>query len=634
MKDLFRNPGITLVVLGICSTALHSKLRSISDFCLLFIVFNAANWIHSFTIRACAGWANFNYVSPYSGGSQVSATADSVRSSNTVTKENMERCGLIETASIILLPEYTKSLDKFSQQEMISAIAQDLNLESCFDKLESTEDIQDSDEMARRAKELEKMLYFCCSVIADQVSADLNFVSKGPDTNANRVAVKLAGNSDIIDVPLGRESFERFSNYGKEKNVQLFTLLSSLCTSTIIRPDIWYEVNMGAGDIPVLMVEIVSGSLGIASLEQTIHKLVCNTIDQLRLYMNLRTSPISEISSLVFPKHGDTSTGVTVVTVRFSPDSWKFCASFESISKYRVCTVMKEILRQNVDFLRSDTAHSGPWYLVKIYNLPAKSVQIASKHNIVIKQERSGGTVFLKYSPHSYAREQLFQFLSDTNPSLDGINSVAVRPISWVRIHGLHFFTFHAVEPPLSKARILSCFPEFVVKSAEALQVLHTKDKLAHLDIRTFNLGYILCDGGKEAKIVFIDLDSSTRELDDIAGSSKSKVEQRRKPDAWPIAVSYDVVRCDWRQWAMMIWSLLQLSQERKIYEGQLRSCPYDFLDDILTGQETDLDSLSSVDLMLKLNRLLQSDLFKANRNIGTSTLAAQVLINCTLFAI
>eukprot|EP00291_Cryptomonas_curvata_P024953 CAMPEP_0172173894 /NCGR_PEP_ID=MMETSP1050-20130122/13345_1 /TAXON_ID=233186 /ORGANISM="Cryptomonas curvata, Strain CCAP979/52" /LENGTH=221 /DNA_ID=CAMNT_0012845775 /DNA_START=162 /DNA_END=823 /DNA_ORIENTATION=- len=217
----------------------------------------------------------------------------------------MERCGLIDTGSLAL-SKYTASLEKISHQEMISAIVQDLKLESCFDILELPTSIQDSIENVRIAKELVKRLYYCCSVIAGQVSADLNPVSNDTDTAAEGFAVKLAGNPDN-DFPIGRESFERYSDYGKEKNVQLFTLLSSLCTSTIIRPDIWFEVNMGAGGIPVLMVEIVSGSQGIPSLEQTIQKAVCNTIDQLRLYMNLRNSPVTEILSLIFPKHGDIS---------------------------------------------------------------------------------------------------------------------------------------------------------------------------------------------------------------------------------------------------------------------------------------------------------------------------------------
>ena len=66
-------------------------------------------------------------------------------------------------------------------------------------------------------------------------------------------------------------------------SMQLFVLLSSLRTSTIIRHDIWYKVNMGVDDIPVSMVEIVSGRLDISSFEQTTHKQGCNTIDQLRV---------------------------------------------------------------------------------------------------------------------------------------------------------------------------------------------------------------------------------------------------------------------------------------------------------------------------------------------------------------
>lgn len=264
---------------------------------------------------------------------------------------------------------------------------------------------------------------------------------------------------------------------------------------------------------------------------------------------------------------------------------------------------------------------------MKIYNLPEKTIQIASKHNIVLKQERSDRTVFLKCSPRSHIREQLYQVCRpDITSYLDGVNSVAVRPSSFEQIHDLTFFVFPGVEPPLSKARILSCFPDFLVKSAQALQILHIKDKLAHLDIRTFNLGYLLCKGEEEAKVVFIDLDTSTSALESSAGNSKSKIEQRRKPDAWPETVSYSVARCDWRQWAMMIWSLLELSQEENIYEGKVRNCPYEFLEDVLTGKRIDWDALSSAELVCELNRWLQSnDLQQTRHVIGSSTLAAQV---------
>jgi hypothetical protein len=582
-------------------------------------------------LACCAGWASLDVDSPnQSMGSQLSRADESVRSSNLVSSDSILRCGLVDSALIRLLPRCIESTNKYSQKEMIAKIAQDLNIESFFDYSLLTNDTNDSIKIAKEAKELQKRLNYCSSFIADQISREL---TKDPDAAAEKITVKLAGDSNIVDIPFGRESYMRYSNQGKEQNVQLFTLLSSLCTSAVIRPDIWFHVRLGTADIPLLLIEIVSGSSGATSLEQTILKLYSNTIDQLRLYMSLRSSPVSEVSSMVFPKNRGLSTGVTVVTVRFCPDSWKFCASFDNIPISQVCTVMKNILRRHCNILRSYTSSSvsRPWYLVKIYDLPSKTVQIASKHNIVLKQERPGGTVYLKYSPRIRDREQLLELVDlKINSSLDGVNRVAVRPSSWERIKNHRFYVFPVVEPPLSKARILSCFPDFVVKSAEALQILHTLDGLAHLDIRTFNLGYILVNRGEDAKVVFIDLDSSTAELTNEAGNSESNVEQLRPPDSWPETVNFTVLRCDWRQWAMMIWALLQPSQEAKIYEGKLRKCPFPFLEDILNGITTDWDSLSSAELIGKINLWLQSDSFKAiidqDTRIGESSLVAQVV--------
>eukprot|EP00291_Cryptomonas_curvata_P008158 CAMPEP_0172187200 /NCGR_PEP_ID=MMETSP1050-20130122/21213_1 /TAXON_ID=233186 /ORGANISM="Cryptomonas curvata, Strain CCAP979/52" /LENGTH=171 /DNA_ID=CAMNT_0012861511 /DNA_START=62 /DNA_END=574 /DNA_ORIENTATION=- len=169
--------------------------------------------------------------------SQLSQIAVSATASSAVAIANMDRCGLIDTGSINSLPELTKSLEEFSQQEMVSAIAQNLNLNSCFDYFEPAKNIRNSSEKARVALEVQKRLFFCCSVVAKQMSAELD--TKGPDAIEKKFTVKLAGNSDDAYISPERESYENYSNYGKEKNVLVFTHLSSLCTSTIIRPDIW-----------------------------------------------------------------------------------------------------------------------------------------------------------------------------------------------------------------------------------------------------------------------------------------------------------------------------------------------------------------------------------------------------------
>jgi len=93
--------------------------------------------------------------------------------------------------------------------------------------------------------------------------------------------------------------------------------------------------------------------------------------------------------------------------------------------------------------------------------------------------------------------------------------------------------------------------------------------------------------------------------------------------------VEFNADNCDWRQWAMMIWALLQTSQEQKIYEGKVQSCPFPFLEDILTGKTMDWDLLSSAELVCRLEMWLHSDAFKiisdGVKALGASTIAAQV---------
>ncbi len=153
----------------------------------------------------------------------------------------------------------------------------------------------------------------------------------------------------------------------------------------------------------------------------------------------------------------------------------------------------------------------------------------------------------------------------------------------------IHTFQEHAL------ARALENLSWKVVETAKALQTLHIVQKLhmvekiAHLDVRTFYVGYTLRAGPDWsqliARAVFIDLDRGTAEIDNEVVLRHFSV-QSAMPSSWPKGVLFNARRCDWRQWALMVWSLLvnDADEVDKIYEGNLTMSGFEFLDNILCG--------------------------------------------------
>ena len=298
---------------------------------------------------------------------------------------------------------------------------------------------------------------------------------------------------------------------------------------------------------------------------------------------------------------------------------------FERIEKEDVCDRIEKIMFSHCAFLQSSPKHSGPWLLVRLPDLPKGMHQIASKHSIVLKTDNKR---ILKFTPRVPEKFRLLSLLVDVVGPVDGVNRVAVVPTARFKIKALTFFGFPAVEPPLSRDQIFLCFSDFVLKSAIALRILHTKDKIAHQDIRTFNIGYIRVDG--QARVVFIDLDGSTSELAGIVTSvTGNNCPQFQKPAYWPSDVKFDAQRSDWRQWALMVWSLLRRELEAKIYGGELAMSGMAFLDTILHGTGQMLDSLTEENLVAEVQTWLKSvdvqAVKKAMPHMDTSTLTEQV---------
>jgi hypothetical protein len=306
---------------------------------------------------------------------------------------------------------------------------------------------------------------------------------------------------------------------------------------------------------------------------------------------------------------------------------------------------MENIMESNCEFLRA-AIRSIPWYLIKLGSLPPGMKQHYSKHSIVLKDFHQNGTVrfYYKFSPRLSEREQMADLLRRTRvwgPSkneggtgpADGEKRVAVLPFEEAKFNGLIFFVFRAVDPPLSNTRILRCFSEFATRSALSLRALHVHDEIAHLDVRTFNTCFILAGekNTEQAKVVFIDLDRSTPSLD-----SKQRVStvcaQYVQPPEWPQDVLFSARNCDWRQWALMLWSVLEHADAEIIYAGRKCISGQRFLDAILSGALLSLDARSESELISMIEAWLLSPDFRkikpSSADVDSTSLTDQVRLH------
>lgn len=94
----------------------------------------------------------------------------------------------------------------------------------------------------------------------------LETFTKNLDKIADRISSKYGDGSHICLA--GHESKEDTGPGGvesrsakREEYIKAFSLVSPLITSMSVRPDLWMKSNLGSDiDVPVLLIEIVSGS--------------------------------------------------------------------------------------------------------------------------------------------------------------------------------------------------------------------------------------------------------------------------------------------------------------------------------------------------------------------------------------
>jgi hypothetical protein len=333
----------------------------------------------------------------------------------------------------------------------------------------------------------------------------------------------------------------------------------------------------------------------------------------------------------VIPKLGTEKISSAVcVTARWGGEAdWQFQVSFKPIrieDFVRECT---SILKKQFKFITEQVLDPSMCskYLVRLYNLPQAMTQIPSKHSIVILDASTPGERrILKFTPRAHEREWLLQLCTQANLS------AAAKPEKSIILNQLLFFTYPAVVPPLPSSILLKCFRGFVIETAKALRALHN-DGIAHLDVRTFNVCFRIVkprtgEVARAARAVLIDLDRGER-TSNCEVFFPANCAQYARPHGWPKEVAFSAARCDWRQWALMLWSLLVPAKEHTIYseaKDPLGACPFPFLDGIICRHNVGVDEdqlLNEIAIWVDSAEMAQAKVLQAELN--TSDLTTEV---------
>ena len=406
-----------------------------------------------------------------------------------------------------------------------------------------------------------------------------------------------------------------------------------------VQPDVWFKISQFEHDMPLLLMEIVSGS-GEDAFRQTLRKSVCNTIEHLRFFRNVKVSgQVSSVSSIVFPNSKSKKTcGCIKVTADWGREqTWEFSMKLSAIPKERVGAEIKTVLSTNYALLQDDVLPFNSNYLVRLTDLPQDMTQIPTPHSLVIRQARTnGGYVILKFSPRCQYREWLLYLLwKRKNGSIEDVASI--KPKTLKDFRGIVFHEFDAILEPLNRSQLISCYGHFVQETAVQLKNMHVREKIAHLDIRTFNVGYYI-DQGREkhpeqpvVRAMFIDLDRGCSVDEKVP--ARSTLAQYQKPPEWPANEKFTAGCCDWRQWALMVWALLEDGDS--VYSGRLQCSGMPFIDNILFGKVVNMDGWTDEELSRAINCWLQEDErildLKGRRPEFDSKTLADVSASCLL---
>ena len=216
----------------------------------------------------------------------------------------------------------------------------------------------------------------------------------------------------------------------------------------------------------------------------------------------------------MFPKsEGKKTCSCIKVTAEWRKNNWGFSVKFEPIPIGQVAMEIKGILSAQYALVNDEMLDLDSNFLVRLTDLPANMTQIPTPHSLVTRETRASdrnSSEILKFSPRSDEMNWLLRLI---HSHVDGItqNIASVKPKGTKTLCGIPFLVYDAVHEPLTRTQLRTCYSAFVKDTATQLQVMHVVEKIAHQDIRIFNVGYAVQrrdDASKPVvKAMYIDLD-------------------------------------------------------------------------------------------------------------------------------
>ena len=308
--------------------------------------------------------------------------------------------------------------------------------------------------------------------------------------------------------------------------------------------------------------------------EATIDKLIVQLATMLTALRN-RCDPIPDdiaMSGFYFPFKNQEC--VAKVSVRWSDDDLKFIERRQYLNKDEVPTSMKDALAANKrSFNRKNVMEQEN----NVLNYPLSSSFLEANH---VKQIPSGQSIVLvnerdrrlyKYPMLSTERVALLNLLMDVylRKSIPTLERSAL-PLDQQFIGSMRCFEFKLYDQPLSEEEAQRHKVWFVSEVVKAVNELHDRAKVAHLDIRLENI----CVDDESNRLILVDLDRS-RPIFVIAEDVRGlyvKDEMYWGPAGshnWPVSM------LDWRQVGLMFMKSLLINHEfvtKLTEEGLLNS--------------------------------------------------------------
>ena len=295
-------------------------------------------------------------------------------------------------------------------------------------------------------------------------------VGDNPEIPTNSYA--LVGNwiSGKLQIPL--------TNISCDKEVKEFQAMTSLFTSTNMRPDVVVRYQQ----IPVLCIEVHS-----SPYEQTIDKMAWVLIQHLRWLRSLKNT-VTQCVGFVFPKSVE-PTLVTKVSCRWDAKDICFELKYFPLHCDDVACEVQSVYTAAKDMCNGLVLDSNT---IHVYGIPLceKTLDVFGPNSIQLSAQRSfviqSNNVVYKYSFDVNERENIIGLYLQAVHGGERLDR-CLLPHDMFKMDGKIFMKYKQLLYPMSYEEVKSCFRAFVESVCEAVNELHSKN-MAHLDIRLENI--------------------------------------------------------------------------------------------------------------------------------------------------